>query len=40
MEHLEGNLAAAASAPLSKSIRRECDIVWENLRGPAPFYNR
>jgi aryl-alcohol dehydrogenase-like predicted oxidoreductase len=40
MEHLEGNLAAAASAPLSKSIRRECDVVWENLRGPAPFYNR
>ena len=40
MEHLEANLAAAQSAPLTEEIRAECDAVWQELRGPTPFYNR
>ncbi|MBI1353225.1 MAG: aldo/keto reductase [Acidobacteria bacterium] len=40
LEHLQANLRAAASAPLSEDIRRECDRIWMELRGPTPFYNR
>jgi aryl-alcohol dehydrogenase-like predicted oxidoreductase len=40
MEHLEANLAAAQSPPLSGETRAQCDAVWQELRGPTPFYNR
>lgn len=40
VEHLEANLAAAQSAPLSEQTRAACDEVWDALRGPTPFYNR
>jgi len=40
IEHLEANIAAAASAPLAATVREECDDVWQKLHGPTPFYNR
>ncbi len=40
MEHLEANLKAAASEPLSEELRKDCDAVWQGLRGPVPQYNR
>ncbi|MCB1021146.1 MAG: aldo/keto reductase [Acidobacteria bacterium] len=40
MEHLEANIAAAESAPLTREILDACDVVWDELRGPTPFYNR
>lgn len=39
-EHLEANIAATETAPLSDEINAELDEVWNNLRGPTPFYNR
>lgn len=40
MEHLEANIKAAESSPLDAEVHKECDAVWEDLRGPTPFYNR
>ncbi len=40
LEHLEANLAAAHTDPLSKELREDCDAVWQGLRGPVPQYNR
>ena len=40
IEHLEANIAAAATEPLTAAIREQCDEVWQQLRGPTPFYNR
>ena len=40
LEHMEANLRAAATEPLSKDIRDECDRIWLALRGPTPAYNR
>ena len=40
IEHLQANLAAAETAPLTEEVRLECDEVWRELRGPTPFYNR
>jgi aryl-alcohol dehydrogenase-like predicted oxidoreductase len=39
-EQLEQNLAACEEGPLAPEILRECDEVWNRLRGPAPVYNR
>ena len=40
VEHLEANLAAAATDPLTADTQKACDAVWDELRGPTPFYNR
>ncbi len=40
LEHLNANIAAAATEPLSQEIRNECDRIWDELRGPTPYYNR
>lgn len=40
IEHLRANIAAAATAPLTDDIRAECDRIWDELRGPTPYYNR
>lgn len=40
IEHLQANIAAAQTAPLSDDIRAECDRIWDELRGPAPTYCR
>jgi aryl-alcohol dehydrogenase-like predicted oxidoreductase len=40
LEHLKANIEAAGTARLSAAVRGECDEVWQNLRGPTPFYNR
>jgi aryl-alcohol dehydrogenase-like predicted oxidoreductase len=41
LDQLEQNLAAARSRePLDPEILDRCDVVWNELRGPAPAYNR
>jgi aryl-alcohol dehydrogenase-like predicted oxidoreductase len=40
MEHLAANIKAAESPSLSPEAHKDCDGVWEDLRGPTPFYNR
>lgn len=40
IEHLKANIAAAQSEPLTADINDECDRIWEELRGPTPFYCR
>lgn len=39
-EQLEQNLAAAGDGKLSPDTIAACDQVWQQLRGPAPAYNR
>ena len=39
-EHLEANLRAASSAPLSEEIHAACDEIWSRLKGPVAQYNR
>ena len=40
MEQLEENLKLGQGAPLSDEVLKECDAVWEKLRGVTPKYNR
>lgn len=40
VEHLEENLDAFDTPPLSDDVLRACDGVWARLRGPTPSYNR
>jgi aryl-alcohol dehydrogenase-like predicted oxidoreductase len=40
LEQLQQNLARLADGPLSPSALQACDVVWSNLRGPTPQYNR
>jgi aryl-alcohol dehydrogenase-like predicted oxidoreductase len=40
MEQLEENLKVCQGAPLSDEVLKECDAVWEKLRGVTPKYNR
>jgi len=40
MEQLEENLKLCQGAPLSDEVLKECDAVWEKLRGVTPKYNR
>lgn len=40
MEQLDQNLAAAGEGALSADTIAACDEVWQQLRGPAPTYNR
>jgi 1-deoxyxylulose-5-phosphate synthase len=39
-EQLEENLAASMEGPIAPEFMRECDEVWNRLRGPIPAYNR
>jgi len=39
-EQLEQNLAACQEGPIAPALMRECDEVWQRLRGPVPAYNR
>jgi aryl-alcohol dehydrogenase-like predicted oxidoreductase len=36
----DDNLKACRGSSLSEDVLRECDAVWEKLRGVAPRYNR
>ncbi len=40
MDQLEENLAACSEPFLSEDTLKECDAVWEKLRGTTPDYNR
>ena len=40
VEHLKANVKAAEGPPLPDELVRACDDVWDELRGPAPAYNR
>jgi aryl-alcohol dehydrogenase-like predicted oxidoreductase len=40
LEHLEENLAALDDGPLPEDLLRTCDLIWSNLRGVTPKYNR
>lgn len=40
MDQLEENLKACEGPALDPSIFKECDAVWEKLRGATPKYNR
>ncbi|HUS05083.1 MAG TPA: aldo/keto reductase, partial [Bryobacteraceae bacterium] len=40
VEQLQENLSYLSAGPLSESAVRACDMVWENLRGVTPRYNR
>jgi aryl-alcohol dehydrogenase-like predicted oxidoreductase len=40
LEQLQQNLRHVADGPLSPSALQACDVVWSNLRGPTPQYNR
>jgi aryl-alcohol dehydrogenase-like predicted oxidoreductase len=40
VEHLKANLQAAEGPPLPAELVAACDAVWDELRGPAPAYNR
>ena len=40
MEQLEENLKLCQGSPLSDEVLKECDAVWEKLRGVTPKYNR
>ncbi len=39
LPQLTENLKAAAAPPPGEDLRRECDAVWETLRGVDPFYH-
>ncbi len=39
LPQLTDNLKAAAEPPPGEDLRRECDAVWETLRGVAPLYH-
>ena len=39
-EQLEENLLAAEGSALDSEVIEACDQVWQDLRGPAPKYNR
>ena len=40
ISHFEENVAACEGPPLDQEILRQCDAVWEELRGVTPHYNR
>jgi aryl-alcohol dehydrogenase-like predicted oxidoreductase len=40
LNQLEENLNACAGPVLDANVAKECDAVWEKLRGVAPMYNR
>ena len=40
VEHFEQNLKVLNDGPLDSETLKACDDVWNNLRGPAPKYNR
>lgn len=40
MEHLEANITAAETEPLSEELRWVCDEAWALVRGAVPQYNR
>ena len=40
LEQLEQNLAVIEEGGLPPEVVEACDVVWRELRGPAPVYNR
>ncbi len=40
LEQLEENFRACQGPPLSEDVLKECDEVWDKLRGITPKYNR
>jgi 1-deoxyxylulose-5-phosphate synthase len=40
LDQLNENLETLDDGPLSEDVVKECDQVWQNLRGPLPVYNR
>jgi 1-deoxyxylulose-5-phosphate synthase len=40
LEQLRQNLALCKDGPLGDDLIRECDAIWQSLRGPIPTYNR
>jgi len=40
LEQLRKNLALCKDGPLGDDLIRECDEIWQSLRGPIPAYNR
>jgi len=40
LEQLDANLRACEDGPLPADAVTECDNIWDELRGPAPVYNR
>jgi 1-deoxyxylulose-5-phosphate synthase len=40
LEQLRQNLALCKDGPLGDDFIRECDAIWQSLRGPIPTYNR
>ena len=40
LEQLEENFKACEGPPLSEDVLKECDAVWERLKGVVPKYNR
>src|SRR5262249_21736600 len=40
LAQMNQNLAAGEEGPLPVKTVNSCDLIWQELRGPLPFYNR